>query len=110
MEKVKHILSLLLLVTPLRAFAHGEEVFLTVFLEFLVVVILVIGLLAINLNAKGKIVIGCIYIVAAVLTFMLTSSLPYNQYRTMINILVVFVPLTIGVIGYSALKNKFQKQ
>jgi hypothetical protein len=110
MKKLKHIFSLLLLASPLTAFAHGEEVLLTVFLEFLVVAILVIGLLTINLNGKGKLIIGGIYILAVALTFMITNSLPYNEYRTMINILVVFVPVTIGGISYIGLKNKFQKQ
>jgi hypothetical protein len=110
MKKIKHIFSLLLLASPLTAFAHGEQVLLTVFLEFVIVVILVIGLLIINLNGKGKLIIGGIYILAVVLTFIITNSLPYNQYRTMINILVFFVPLTIGVISYIGLKDKFQKE
>ena len=110
MKKLKQIFSLLLLASPLTAFAHGAEVLLTVFLEFLVIVILVIGLLTVNLNGKGKLIIGVIYILAVVITFIITNSLPYNQYRTLINILVVFVPLTIGAISYIGLKNKFQKE
>lgn len=110
MKKQKNIFLLLLLASPLTVFAHGEEVLLTVFLELLLIVILVIGLLTINLNGKGKLIIGGLYILAVVLTFIITNSLPYNQYRTMINFLVVFVPLTIGVISYIGLKNRFQKE
>jgi hypothetical protein len=110
MKKLKHILSLLLLISPLTAFAHGEEVLVTLFLEFIVVVILVIGLLTIKLNGTGKFIIGGIYVLAIVLSFMITNSLPYDQYRTMINIVVVVVPMTLGLISYVGLKNKFPKE
>ena len=110
MKKLKYILSLLLLASPLTSFAHGEEVLGTVFLELIAIVIFVIGLLTIKLNVKGKLLIGGIYVLATVLTFTIIDNLPYNQYRTMINIVVVVVPLTIGIISYVGLRNKFQKR
>lgn len=57
---------LLLLFSPLTAFAHGEEVLVTVFLELIVIAILVIGLLTMKLEGKGKLIIGGIYILTAV--------------------------------------------
>lgn len=110
MKKLRHILILLLLATPLTALAHGEEILETVFLEFIVVIIFVIGLLTIKLRGKGKLLIGGIFILTTVLTFIFIDSFPYNQYRTTINIVVVIVPLTIGVVSYFGLKNKFQKE
>jgi hypothetical protein len=110
MKKIKHYFSLLLLlVSPLTAFAHGEEVLVTIFLVFIVFVILVVGLMAMKLNRTGKLVIGGVGILAMVLTSIVTDNLPYNQYRTMINILVVVVPLTIVTVSYVGLKNKFQR-
>jgi hypothetical protein len=94
---------------PLTAFAYGEEVLTTFFLEFVTLVIFVIGLLTINLNRKGKLIIGGIYILATTLTFSLINNLPYNQYRTMINIVVVVAPLTIVLIGYVSVKNRFKR-
>jgi len=109
MKKLRNIL-LLLLASPLTAFAHGEEVLVTVFLEFIVLVVFVIGLVTINVNGKGKLIIGGIFILATLLTLMITNKLPYYQYRTVINIVVVVVPLTIGAISYVGLKNRFQKE
>lgn len=110
MKKIKHILSVLLLASPLTALAHGEEVLVTIFLEFIVFVILVAGLLTMKLNWIGKLIFGGVGILAIVLTSVATDDLPYNQYRTMINIVVVFVPLTIMALSYLGLKNKFQKK
>jgi hypothetical protein len=107
--KLRNILSLLLLASPLTALAHGEEVLVTVFLELIVFVILVVGLLTINLTRTGKLIIGVIGIFAIVLTSIAINGLPYNQYRTMINVVVVTVPLTIVIISYFGLKNRFKK-
>lgn len=109
MKKLKTLLSLLLLASPLTALAHGEEVLVTIFLEFIVIVILVVGLLTINLTRTGKLIIGIIGMLAIVLTSIAVNSLSYNQYRTMINIVVVTVPLTIMIISYFGLKSRFKK-
>lgn len=109
MNRLKYIIALLLFASPLTALAHGEEVLVTVFLEFLTVVILVIGLFTIKLNKKGKFVIGGIYLMTIILTSILTNLLPYRQNQTLINFLVVVVPLTIGIASYIGLKDKFHK-
>jgi hypothetical protein len=109
MKKLTHTLSVLLLLSPLTALAHGEEVLVTLFLEFIVLVILVVGLLTINLNRTGKVIIGGIGILAVALTSVATNSFPYFQYRTIINIAIVVAPLIILTLSYFALRNKFQK-
>lgn len=81
----------------------------TIFLEFIVLVILVIGLLIINLTRTGKLIIGVIGVLTIGLTSIATSSLPYNQYRTVINIVVVTIPLVIMIISYLGLKKRFKK-
>jgi hypothetical protein len=107
MKKLEYVL-LLLFLSPLTVFAHGQEVLETVFVEFVVMVIFVIGLLAIKLNVKGKLIIAAIYILTTVSTFVIINNLPYNQFRTTINIAVGIVPLTIGVLSYVGLRSKFQ--
>jgi hypothetical protein len=107
---MKHIFLLLLFACPMTAFAHGEDVLTTIFLELIVVVIFVVALLTVRLNGKGKLIIGGIYISTTALTFMITNGLPYNQYQATINIIVGAVPLTIGLISYLILRNKFQKE
>jgi hypothetical protein len=101
---LRQVLPLLLLASPLTAFAHGEEVLVTVFLQFAVLVILAIGLVTANLKARGKLIVGSIGTIALVLTSIATNGVPYMEYRTMINISIVAVPLTVVTISYLALK------
>lgn len=110
MKTLRRIYLLSLLTCPLIAFAHGEEVFITLFLEFIVVVIFAIGLLTMNLNGKGKLMISSIYILTTVLTFTIMNRLPYTKYQTIINIGVVALPLTVGVISYLRLKERFRRE
>lgn len=110
MKKIRNGLFSILLIFPMTAFAHGEEVLLTLLLEFIVLLTFAIGLFIINLNGKGKLIIGAICIMTIVLTFIVTNRLPYNEYRTLINIIVVAVPLTVGAISYLGLRNRFQKE
>lgn len=110
MKKLKQILSLFLLAKPLIAFAHGEEVFVTLFLELVVIVFLVIALTTINLNIKGKFILGSIGILAILLTSITTNSLPYMKYRNMIDVMMLVVPLLIVAITYVGLKSKFPKE
>jgi hypothetical protein len=93
----------------LTAFAHGEEVLITVFLEFIVFVVFIVGLVTINLNGRGKLIICGIFILATTLTFIFIDRLPYYQYRTAVNVVVVVVPLAIVTIGYIGLRHRFQK-
>ena len=108
MKVLRQIFALLLLASPLTALAHGEEVLVTVFLEFTVFVILIIGLLIVHLNKKGKLIVGSIGIIGMVFTSIATNGLPYMKYRTMINVLIVAVPLTIVTISYFALRSKLR--
>lgn len=107
MKKLKDILLLLFLIAPLTALAHAEGVLTTVFLEFIVLVIILVGLLVIKLNIKGKLLLGGIYILATALTLIFVYSLAYNQHQTMINVIVVAVPLTTVATGYIGFKNWF---
>jgi hypothetical protein len=110
MEKVRNGLFSVLLLAPMTAFAHGEEVLLTLLLEVIVLLTFTIVLFMINLNAKGKLIIGAISIMTIVSTFIVANKLPYNKYQTLINTVVVAVPVTVGVISYLGLRNRFQKE
>jgi hypothetical protein len=110
MEEIRYGLFFVIFVAPMTAYAHGEEVLLTLLLEFVVLSTFAVWLFIINLSKRGKFIFGAICIVAIVLTFMVTNSLPYNQYRILINIIIVAVPLTVGVICYLSLKERFQKR
>ena len=100
----------ILLTSPLNAFAHREEVMITLLLEFVTIVIFLTILFNINLKAKGKMILATIYAVSAILTFRLVDNIPYNQNMTLINIIVVVVPLVIVYGTYRGLKVRFKKE
>lgn len=108
--KPRHVSLLFLLVTPLTVFAHGQEVLLTVFLELASILIFVIGLFAIDLNGKGKLIVGGIYLLVTFVMFMVINLLPYRDYQTIINIIVVVLPFSAGLISYIKLRDRFQKE
>lgn len=110
MKTLKLIFLSVFLVMPMAAFAHGEEVLTTIFLEFIVFIILVVGLLIIDFSRKGKLIICVLYILVATLAFLSMNNLPYNQYQTMINIVIVVAPLSTFAIGYIGLKNRLKKR
>jgi hypothetical protein len=110
MKNLKHIYIGLFLASPMTAFAHGQEVLGTLFLQFAVIIVFFVGLFAIKLKRNGKLILVGIYVLITVLTIMSINSLPYNKYSTIINIGVVTVPLTVVVLSYLGLKRRFQKE
>ena len=110
MKKPKYVLALALSAQSTLAFAHGEEVLVTFFLELLTFVILAFALFTINLNRIGKLILGVICALTIALTFIATNRLPYTKYQNTINLLVVGAPLTAGAICYITLRNRFGKK
>lgn len=108
--KHKYILALALSAQSTLAFAHGEEVFVTFFLELLTFVVLGFVLFTINLNRIGKRILGIACALAIVLTSIATNRLPYIKYQNTINLLAVGVPMTAGVICYFTLRSRFGKK
>ena len=109
MKNLKYFLLLVILLEPGLAFAHGEEILGTICLQFLMFVILVVGIFIINLNERGKYILTVFYILTIVIVWKATDQLAYRKYEAVINFLVVGAPLIVGVVGYILLKTKFGK-
>jgi hypothetical protein len=107
--KPRYFSLLLLLICPLTVFAHGQEVLVTFVLELASILIFVTALVAVDLNGKGKLIVGGIYLVTTIVMFMGLELLPHREYQTIINIIVVVFPFSIGFISYIKLREKFQK-
>jgi hypothetical protein len=109
-KDLKQALLTILLMLPMVVFAHGEEILVTVFIELLLIIIFGIILWAIKLNAKGKLIIGVVFILSTAVTLSAIDKLPYNQYMTMINIVIIVVPCTTVSLSFLGLKNRFKKE
>jgi hypothetical protein len=109
MRNLKYLLLIVVLFLPDFAFAHGEQILGTIFLQFLMFVILVVGMFIVPLNERGKYFLAGIYGLATLIVWKAVDKLPYSKYEGVINLLVVGLPLTVGMLGYILLKGKFGK-
>jgi hypothetical protein len=75
-NKLKRTLATLTYLTPLTAFAHGEEVLSTIFLEFGLLVVFIFILAFAKLRIEGKLIIAGLYLLATYLTFNQSTGYP----------------------------------
>ena len=108
-KKLKRTLATLTFLTPLTAFAHGEEVLTTIFIEFGLLVVFICILAFTKIKIEGKLIIGGLYLLATYLTFNQIENFPYRQNMSLINILVALIPSTVFFVSYFGLKKQFKK-
>ena len=108
-NKLKRTLATLTFLTPLTAFAHGEEVLVTMFLEFGLLVGFISSLAFIKIRIAGKLIIGGLYLLAASMVDILTRDWPYKENMASINFLVTIIPSTVFFVSYFGLRKKFKK-
>lgn len=109
-NKLKRTITTLTLLTPLTACAHGEEVLVTIFLEFGLLVVIISILAYVKIRIAGKLIIGGLYLLTAILTDKLFEISSYRQNMTRINLLVTIIPSTIFLVSYLGLRTRFKKK
>lgn len=109
MKNLKEVLFVILVILPLVAFAHGEEVLISVFIEMGLFITILTILWALKWKIVGKLLLFTIYILSTFLSFYLISGISYTNNMGLINLIIVIVPSLIVYLSYSKLKNKFTK-
>ena len=112
MRKLARSFVILFILSPLPAWAHGEQAFVPILVDIATLIIFIIGLRTINLNLTGKIILSIIYCLTLGLTMLLMNYVGYLNYLKnmgLINAIIFFVPLTIVYLSYLGLKTKFKK-
>ena len=110
MNRFRVGLLAMLFLTPLTTFAHGEEALVPlIVIEVVRLIGLVIFMIVIDLNTKGKLILGLIYILTIVLAYRLVGHLPFNEYGTTINSVLLFGPIVLTTFGYWGLRRKFKR-
>lgn len=109
-KKLKRALATLIFLTPLTAFAHGEEVLMTIFLEFGLLVVFTLILAYVKIRIEGKLIIGGLYLLTAYLINKLFENWPYRQNMTLISLLVTLIPSTAFLVSYFGLRTRFKKK
>lgn len=109
---MRKLTTVLLILSPLTASAHGEQALVPFLVDITTLIIFIIGLKAINLTVTGKIILSVIYGLTLVLTFSLINYVGYLNYLEnmwLINVMLFFVPLAVVYLSYLGLKAKFRK-
>ena len=106
-KNIPALITLLLL--PLSALAHGEEIIYTLLSQvvLLIIVFILIGILKWKL--KGKLILLALYFLSIFITELSMSKFPYFQNEILITTLLLIIPAVITCFGYFILKGKFQK-
>jgi hypothetical protein len=112
MNKSAKILLLSFLLSPLTTFAHGEESLVPVLIDLVHLIILVIAIVTINLNLKGKLILATIYLLTfVILTLLIFGSVDYQNYLKnmgLINFILFIIPVTCLCIAYLRLEKRFK--
>lgn len=104
----KKILSVIVMLLPLSAFAHGEEVLVSFFYDLLTIIGLIIFIAVIKWNSNGKYLLAVVLAVSAFLTIALTGKMPYYANRTLIDTLCIGVPIVNVLSVYFIFKRRFR--
>lgn len=103
----KKALLILIILLPLSAFAHGEEVLVSFFYDLLTIIGLIIFIACIKWNSNGKYLLAVVLAVSALLTIIGTGKMPYYANRTLIDTLCIGVPIASVLSVYFIFKRKF---
>jgi hypothetical protein len=99
-------LLLVLLLWPTWAFAHGVEILLTVSIVLVspILFLLVIHFIPLFPTERARLIV--VYLVSIALTYFLTSLLSYWEHETLINWLLVLIPIGATRAAYQRLRAK----
>ncbi len=97
---IKQRLLILFLILPSIAFAHGEEVLLTVGISFVSIVIFLIFINLIKLKFAKKLILSAIFSLSTFLVWEFTNTTPYRPNMGKINLLIASVPVVTTLLAY----------
>jgi hypothetical protein len=97
------LLSISLLI-PLSAFAHGEEVLMTLLIQAVSVIFFLIIIFALKIDLRRKIILTGAYFLSVLAIDYMIRNWPYRENMNKINLLVAIIPPTIALITFLALK------
>jgi hypothetical protein len=110
MQRMKWRLLGILILTPFSAFAHGEEVFYTFFIQLSSLLIFLVVLISLKISIRQKLIVTAAYLLAVFLTWYSINELPYRGNMSLINTLVSVVPVGVVLLTFLVLRLLPRKQ
>jgi hypothetical protein len=104
----KKVIILLMLLLSTTAYAHGEEVLISVAIPFALITVLIILISILKISLKGKIILITIYLLTEVLSFLLIKDIPYRENKIVINLVLNLTPIVFTLSGYLLLKKRLK--
>jgi|GEM_PF-2343596 len=105
--QLKELLVILALLSPISAFAHGEEVLVSFFYDLMTFIALTIFIAVIKWKSSGKTLLGIILLVSTIGVFLMVNSCPYTANRRLIECLMCGVPIVSVLSVYLIFRRKF---
>ena len=99
--------SILLLFIPFLCFAHGEEAIYFILIEFIIILIIFVGILYLKIHWKRKLFITAVLFISYLFSFFLVNGLAFFKNEILIvSIQMLFTIAMVLLIYFKFLKNK----
>lgn len=104
---MKNLLLIVLILSPLSAFASGVDVIGLLYGELLTIIALTVFILLIKWKASGKLFLAIILIVSVILAFAITGRMPYSANKSLVDPLCMGIPLISVLTAFFIFRRKF---
>ena len=99
--------SILLLFIPFLCFAHGEEAIYFILIEFIIILIIFVGILYLKIHWKRKLFLTAVLFISYLFSFFLVNGLAFFKNEILIvSIQMLFTIAMVLLIYFKFLKNK----
>jgi hypothetical protein len=110
MAKLK--LTLIFLLIPAMAYAHGEEALLPIFIQLISLILFIAFIASVKIKHPGKLILTVVYIASTVGVFTLMGSvryLVYLQKMASINTAIALIPPSAVMLVFFILDKRYSK-
>lgn len=110
MNNERKAVIIILSIIPIIVSAHGEEVIYTLFLQAILILIFIVITIALKINLKNKLILGGIFALSIIASWIITNNIPYRQNELKINLILFLIPTISFIIAFLFLKFKSKRQ
>jgi hypothetical protein len=110
MGKTKLLLLTALLLTPSVVLAHGEEVLLPFFIQFISIILFIVFIISVKIKFRDKLILTVVYIMATIGAFILMTPKTYVEYlhnMANINTAIALIPPFTVMLVFFILKKSY---
>ena len=102
-------LSAILLMLPSLAFASGDSILPTLYLQFASIVVFFVFILFVKLRIVAKLILVWVYVVTVFLIWYLTRNLPFLGNEKSFDLSIGVIPIVTVLIAFALLYRRFNK-